>query len=389
MVIAAGCILGIGAGLLWTGQGRLILDYSTPHDRGTLFAIFWALYRMASVLGGFLSFAYFSVPGNDASSGSFGLYVIFLILVCGGALMTLTLKAADDCLDDSSDSTGHAAPSMVSRPEAGSMLDELRATGQAFRNRTLLMLSLMFWASGGNEPYILSGFTDRSFDKRTTGMEMVWYFTSSILGVLMTGTMLDRFTRRHQERSGAIIVLMLASLVHVAGFALAAVVETSAYWNKQYSLQDANVIVPSIVFILWGWSDAMINSFLYWIIGIRFPSGPARARAIGFFKLLNSAAHIVGYAILPVKRVPAWIQLLYNVVVYIAGAILAATVACELKADMVELLAEDEDDSEPPEKPISSRHSMCMWRVRMCRWRMRRCVRWCCERCCPCMVPLL
>jgi len=387
MVLAAGCILGVGAGMLWTGQGRLILDYSTPHDRGVLFGIFWALYRMASVLGGLLSFTYFSV--NDKSSGSFGLYVIFLVLICGGALLTLALKAPEDCLDDSSDSNGHAAPRQINATEASSFFDEVRATGHAFRNRTLLTLALMFWASGGNEPYILSGFTDRWFEKRTTGLEMVWYFSSSIIGVLMTGTMLDRFTKRHQERSGAIIVLMLASLVHVAGFALAAVVETSAYWNKRYTLDDANIILPSIVFILWGWSDAMINSFLYWIIGVRFTSGPERARAIGFFKLLNSAAHIVGYAILPVHRVPATFQLLYNVVIYIAGAIMAATVACKLKADKVELLADHEADDEPPPVPVSSRQSMMMWRVMMCRWRMKRCVRWCCQRCCPCMVPLL
>merc|ERR1740117_1918480 len=61
IVLLSGCILGVGAGLLWTGQGVLILEYSVAADRGTLFGIFWALYRMASVLGGLLSFTYFSL----------------------------------------------------------------------------------------------------------------------------------------------------------------------------------------------------------------------------------------------------------------------------------------------------------------------------------------
>lgn len=336
IVLLAGCILGVGAALLWTGQGRLILEYSVAADRGILFGIFWALYRMASVLGGLLSFTYFSL--NSAGSGSVGLYIIFLALVLSGALATLMLKDPadihrEDVTRQSFESIG--APGVDSVEAPLTWIDEVKATFHAFRSPVLLTLALMFWTSGGNEPFILSGFTDRWFEKRDTGLEMVFYFSCSIIGALTTGRTLDGFSARRRERFGAYVVLFLASLVHLTAFACAAVVETSSYWDRRYMFSDVQIMLPTVAFVLWGLSDAMINSFLYWLIGVLFSSGGERSRAIGFFKLLNSAAHVVGYAILPVHRVTARTQLAYNVVAYIAGALLAAVAVARVGAGKV------------------------------------------------------
>lgn len=41
--IAAGAILGVCAGLLWTAQGVLMLAYSTEATKGRYIAIFWAV----------------------------------------------------------------------------------------------------------------------------------------------------------------------------------------------------------------------------------------------------------------------------------------------------------------------------------------------------------
>ena len=47
-----------------------------------------------------------------------------------------------------------------------------------------------------------------------------------------------------------------------------------------------HIWVPSIAFALWGFSDAMINTFLYWLIGHTCPDGNEKTRALGVFKLL-------------------------------------------------------------------------------------------------------
>jgi hypothetical protein len=128
LILLGGCILGAGAALLWTAQGSLILAYGADgRERARVFAIFWALYRAAPLLGGvlsasphrtlsaepslpcyhghsraplfahaslrllFRSISYFSLQSDD-DAGSPALFVIFLVLVVLGAAATLLLR---------------------------------------------------------------------------------------------------------------------------------------------------------------------------------------------------------------------------------------------------------------------------------------------------------
>ena len=50
-VFAAGAILGICAGLLWSAQGSIMLAYPTEQDKGKYIAIFWAIFNLGGVVG--------------------------------------------------------------------------------------------------------------------------------------------------------------------------------------------------------------------------------------------------------------------------------------------------------------------------------------------------
>lgn len=65
VVIIAGCILGFGASLLWTAQGRLMLQYSTETNSGQLFSVFWGWFNAAAVVGGLVTFLYFSETDSN------------------------------------------------------------------------------------------------------------------------------------------------------------------------------------------------------------------------------------------------------------------------------------------------------------------------------------
>jgi len=65
LVQLGGCCCGLGAALLWTAQGRLILQYSDGSDGGTLFSIFWALFNLSALAGGLLTFFYFGANAED------------------------------------------------------------------------------------------------------------------------------------------------------------------------------------------------------------------------------------------------------------------------------------------------------------------------------------
>lgn len=60
LVMMGSGFLGIGAGLLWTAQGRLMLQYSNDNDAGYLFSIFWGIFNCSAVVGGLITYEYFS-----------------------------------------------------------------------------------------------------------------------------------------------------------------------------------------------------------------------------------------------------------------------------------------------------------------------------------------
>ncbi|KAK3281630.1 hypothetical protein CYMTET_10588 [Cymbomonas tetramitiformis] len=89
LVIIGGALCGVGAALLWTAQGRLILSYSDGTNGGELFALFWGIFNGSALIGGVLTYAYYA---KSNSKGSEVLYIIFLAAIFGGAFMCLLLR---------------------------------------------------------------------------------------------------------------------------------------------------------------------------------------------------------------------------------------------------------------------------------------------------------
>lgn len=102
MVVVGGGILGCGASLLWTSQGRLILQYASKAEElrildeidgvpsksktqtGRLMGLFWSIFQCSALVGGGVSFIYF----NKKPEGSAALYCLFLVFILIGALFT-------------------------------------------------------------------------------------------------------------------------------------------------------------------------------------------------------------------------------------------------------------------------------------------------------------
>lgn len=104
IVILGGIFNGLGAALLWTAQGRLIMQYSDGTDNGFLFSIFWALFNLSALVGGLLTFFYFGASENDdddrdnsdTNTGSSALYLVFLIFILIGTAATQFLVSPEE-----------------------------------------------------------------------------------------------------------------------------------------------------------------------------------------------------------------------------------------------------------------------------------------------------
>ncbi|THH12989.1 hypothetical protein EW146_g7186 [Bondarzewia mesenterica] len=86
-VIASGAILGIGAALLWTAQGDIMLSYPPEHQRGRAIALFWVIFNLGGAVGGFISFG-LNFKSN-AGTVSDSTYIAFIVVMAFGWLLTV------------------------------------------------------------------------------------------------------------------------------------------------------------------------------------------------------------------------------------------------------------------------------------------------------------
>lgn len=77
-VIAAGAILGVCAGMLWTAQGAFMLSYSTESTKGRFTALFWMIFNLGAVIGAVIPLGQnWNSPDAKAASGS--TYIAFMV----------------------------------------------------------------------------------------------------------------------------------------------------------------------------------------------------------------------------------------------------------------------------------------------------------------------
>jgi len=73
----------------------------------------------------------------------------------------------------------------------------------------------------------------------------------------------------------------------------------------------------------WGLSDAMAQTYAYWLIGNLYDDGQEKARAVGFYKMTQSLGWAVGFALVPVGRATPMAQLIMTAASFIVGGCLS------------------------------------------------------------------
>ncbi|CAG8667439.1 17791_t:CDS:2, partial [Racocetra fulgida] len=96
--IISGAILGLGAALLWTGQGAIMLSYPSEADKGRFIGLFWVIFNLGGVLG---SIVPLGLNWNStAGSVNDGTYIGFMVLMAFGSLLAMTLLPPNKVIRD-------------------------------------------------------------------------------------------------------------------------------------------------------------------------------------------------------------------------------------------------------------------------------------------------
>lgn len=375
VVVMGGAVLGCGASILWTAQGRLILQYGqiaqneestksigsgekgkSKTQTGRLMGLFWAIFQCSSLVGGSISFIYF----NRKPEGSTALYVLFLAFIIMGALFTqlllppsmlqttnkasskkprkqgdLEMISEHTPLNEQS-GTGHAKGESQMTDDGvklcedlshQSWLQEAQGTLKMFFTERMLFLSLLFFYTGFNQPYQQATFGNRFFTRRTIGAELIVFHLMEIVGAIVCGRFLDYDDDKYgNRRQRAITCLVAFVVINCIGNILAAVQEYASKHSEgpiAHDIAEISVISPSLAFACWGFADAQIQVYCYWLMGGFYSSGSDHARACGWYKCVQSLGTSIGFYLIPTTRMSEMSQLACSSFVFVIGTALS------------------------------------------------------------------
>jgi hypothetical protein len=281
-------------------------------------ASFGPFFQAAALIGGVLALVYFNQGGDDADLTP--LYFIFLgcILLGGAGVFVLhDAKATEEPT-----STRSSSPAV----QADSPLKDMWATCAMFCTPKMASLAALFFYTGFNQPYQLVTY-GRYFNKTTLAIEQIVFYATEIVGGLVFGMVLDQ-AAPSERRGRAVSSLFVLAVVTLAGFGLALPRELGHKGDSNDELTlikpfESDFWQPTCAMALWGLSDAMAQTYAYWLLGALYSEGQEKARAVGFYKLTQSLGWALGFALMPVDRVSPHIQLYLTAGSFILGALLS------------------------------------------------------------------
>ncbi|KAF8202832.1 MFS general substrate transporter [Pholiota molesta] len=283
-VIAAGAILGICAGLLWTAQGSLMLAYATEGQKGVFIGIFWGIFNLGAVVGAAVSLG--ENIQNKANSVGNGTYIGFLVLTLIGVSIPMTMADPHKMIR-----TDGTKVTTVTHRSWKVEIYGLYLT--LVKDPMILMLFPMFLASNWFYAWQFNDYNAALFNARTRSLNDLVYWLSQMFGSIIIGSLLDRkrFSRRARAFSGWSILVGMVFVVHIWAF----------FYQKHYTresiptdavkidFKDHEYGGRVILYIFMGLLDAMWQTTAYWLMGAMSNDPAKLANFTGFYKSIQSA----------------------------------------------------------------------------------------------------
>ncbi|OQS01004.1 UNC93-like protein [Achlya hypogyna] len=263
LVVAGGGLLGVGASLLWTAQGAMMLSYPTENEKG-----------------------HFISTVNDAT------YIGFMATMVVGSLLALGLRRPVAVVR--SDLSPVSYPSTPASPTS-----ELRGLVVALRDPRVLCLLPAAFYSNFFYAYQFNDVNGRLFTLRSRGLNNALYWAMEMLGAYLFGSKLmdvEAWPRTKRAKVG----LSLLSALCLLTWGLGAGLQSTYSRDSTQELIDftqTRAIFPMIVYLLYGFLDAAFQTYVYWTIGALTNDAAELARIVGLYKAFQSAGGAVSWKI--------------------------------------------------------------------------------------------
>ncbi|ERN08182.1 hypothetical protein AMTRI_Chr09g17250 [Amborella trichopoda] len=291
-VIVAGAVLGVGAGLLWAGQGAIMTSYPPPGRKGTYISLFWSTFNLGGVVGGLIPFV-LNYHRTEAKSVNDGTYIAFMCFMSLGTVLTLSMLHPSEVVrDDGTRAT------LVRYSNVSSESIEIL---KLFLNWKMLLIIPASWASNFFYTYQFNNVNAMMFNLRTRGLNNVFYWGAQMIGSVGIGYILDFSfsSRRTRGLVGIGIVALFGTAVWGGGLAnqLNYSVKNPPKNVLDFKTSGSEYAGPFVLYFSYGLMDAMFQTLIYWVIGALANDSETLSRYTGFYKGVQSAGAAVAWQV--------------------------------------------------------------------------------------------
>ncbi|KAF9971903.1 hypothetical protein BGZ65_010134 [Modicella reniformis] len=288
--IAAGGLLGVGAGMLWTAQGAIMMAYPRENDKGKFIGYFWAIFNSGAVLGSVIAFA---INFNVTKSASLGdsTYIVFIVLMVVGTFIALSLASPS--------SVTHSNGDKIKIQAFPSWKGEIIAVMKLFLDWRMVVLIPMFLSSNWFYSYQFSTVNGFFFSTRTQSLNNIFYWFSQIGGSWTFARVLDYQGVNRRTRSfwglGIVTACFVATWIGGIFFQKPFTI-TDLKPNHDFS-EGASYVGPLFLYVFYGLNDAAWQTYCYWLMGALSNDVTVLSRYAGFYKCIQSSGAAIAWRI--------------------------------------------------------------------------------------------
>ncbi|KAF9157433.1 hypothetical protein DFQ26_008733 [Actinomortierella ambigua] len=295
--IVAGGVLGVGAGLLWTAQGAMMMAYPREKDKGRYIGYFWAIFNMGAVLGSGIAFGlnYHIGGGRQQSNLADPTYIAFISIMTFGSLIALSLSNPRNVTHDNGEHI-RIQPYPSWRAELTSVL-------KLFFDWRMLVLTPMFISSNWFYSYQWGTVNGAYFNKRTQSLNNIFYWTAQIIGSYSFAMILDKrgLSRRMRALVGLAVITTVFSATWVGGIFFQKGYTEPQNPRKDFMQLKVDYIGPLFLYALYGVNDAAWQTYCYWLMGSLSNDASILSRYAGYYKGVQSAGGAIAWRLNALK----------------------------------------------------------------------------------------
>ncbi|KAI8887849.1 MFS general substrate transporter [Backusella circina FSU 941] len=337
-VIAAGSILGCCAGVFWSAQGSIMMSYPEEKDKGKYVAIFWALFNFGGILGSVIALGL--NLENEAGGVSTATYTAFVVVMVVGIFLSLIIASPSKVVRK------NGTP--VALPKASDWKAELKGVLLVWKEWRIICLIPAFLASNWFYAYQFR-INAVYFDPSARALNDTMYWGFQVIGSIMIGYLLDYqgMSRRGRGLLALFLLFLIVMAVWAGGFVFQLTFDND--FDQPIGWKDSRFGGPFVLFLLYGFSDSLYQSYMYWLMGAMSNDASLLARYAGFYKATQSAGAAISFGIDAVDIPLRWECLICWLLVFVSFPLIAVVANNVSETNQEKQVDNDGDNSSSKE----------------------------------------